>query len=45
MTEDKNTKVTKDFGYMLGRVFGTIIVGCLAAIAIATTIRLIMWIL
>lgn len=42
MKEDKNAK---DFGYMLGRVFGTIIVGCLAAIAIATTVRLIMWIL
>ena len=38
-------KDNKDFGYMLGRAFGVIIVGCLAAIAIATTIRLIMWIL
>lgn len=35
----------KDFGYILGRVFGMILVGCLASIAIATTIRLIMWIL
>lgn len=42
MKEDKNPK---DFSYMLGRVFGVIIVGCLAAIAIATTVRLIMWIL
>ena len=38
-------KKPKDFGYMLGRAFGVIIVGCLASISIATTIRLIMWIL
>lgn len=39
--EDKN----KDLGYMLGRAFGVIIIGCFSAIAIATTIKLIMWIL
>lgn len=42
--EDKN-KQSKDFSYMLGRAFGTVIVGCLAAIAIATTVRFILWIL
>lgn len=35
----------KDFGYILGRAFGLVIVGCFAAIAIATTVKLIMWIL
>ena len=38
-------KDNKDLGYRLGRAFGVIIVGCLSAISIATTIKLIMWIL
>lgn len=40
---EENNK-TKDFGYKLGRAFGFVLVGCLAAIAIATTVRFIMWI-
>lgn len=35
----------KDFGYILGRVFGAIVVGCVAAITIAATVRVIAWIL
>lgn len=35
----------KDFSYIMGRAFGFVIVACLAAIAIASTIKLIMWIL
>ena len=38
-------KEKKDFGYIVGHAFGLIIVTCLAAIAIATTVKVIMWIL
>ena len=34
MEENKNRK---DFSYILGRIFGSILVGCLTAITIATT--------
>lgn len=43
--EDKDTKHTKEFGYILGRAFGLCMVGCLMALSIATTVKLIMWIL
>lgn len=35
----------KDFGYLLGRAFGFTLVGCLMAISIATTVKIVMWIL
>ena len=41
----EESKPKKDFAYILGRAFGAIVVGCLSAIAIATTVRLIAWIL
>lgn len=40
---DENNK--KDFSYILGRAFGVVLVGCLAAISIACTVKVIMLIL
>ena len=41
MDEKKN----KNFGYYLGQAFGIVLVGCLAAISIALTYKIIMRIL
>ena len=41
MDEKKN----KNFGYYLGQAFGIVLVGCLAAISITLTYKIIMWIL
>ena len=41
---DENKK-PKNLGYYLGQAFGIILVGCLSAISIACTIKVIMWIL
>ena len=35
----------KNLGYYLGQAFGIVLVGCLAAISIALTYKIIMWIL
>ena len=43
--ETEKNQNNKNFGYILGRVFGAVIVGCLSSLAIATTVRLIAWIL
>ena len=48
MDENKNTNETqksRDFGYIMGRMFGFVLTCCLMAIAITTTIRIISWIL
>ena len=41
MDEKKN----KNLGYYLGQALGIVLVGCLAAISIALTYKIIMWIL
>ena len=41
MGEKKN----KNLGYYLGQAFGIVLVGCLAAISIAVTYKIILWIL
>lgn len=41
MGEKKN----KNLGYYLGQAFSIVLVGCLAAISIALTYKIIMWIL
>ena len=38
-------KTNNNFGYYLGQAFGIVLVGCLAAISIALTYKIIMWIL
>ena len=43
MDERKNE--TKEFGYAMGRAFGVVLVGCLTAIIVATTVRIVMWII
>ena len=35
----------KSLGYYLGQAFGLVLVGCLAAISIAITYKIILWIL
>ena len=54
MTEDQITKKddvkmdekkNKNFGYYLGQALGIVLVGCLAAISIAITYKIILWIL
>ena len=39
--ENKN----KNFGYYLGQALAFVLVGCLAAISIAVTYKIIMWVL
>lgn len=41
MDEKKN----KNLGYYLGQALGIVLVGCLAAISIAITYKIILWIL
>ena len=41
MDEKKN----KNFGYYLGQALGLVLVGCISAIGIALTIKIILWIL
>ena len=41
MDEKKN----KNFGYYLGQALGLVLVGCMAAIRIAVTYKIILWIL
>ena len=41
MDEKKN----KNFGYYLGQTLAFVLVGCLAAISIAVTYKIILWIL
>ena len=41
MDEKKN----KNFGYYLGQALGLVLVGCMAAISIAVTYKIILWIL
>lgn len=41
MEEKKN----KNFGYYLGQTLAFVLVGCLAAISIAVTYKIILWIL
>ena len=54
MTEDQITKKdyvkmdekkNKNFGYYLGQTLAFVLVGCLAAISIAVTYKIILWIL
>ncbi len=54
MTEDQITKKddikmdekkNKNFGYYLGQAFSIVLIGCLAAISIAVTYKIILWIL
>ena len=54
MTEDQITKKdyvkmdekkNKNLGYYLGQAFSIVLVGCLAAISIAVTYKIILWIL
>ena len=54
MTEDQITKKddikmdekkNKNFGYYLGQGLGLVLVGCMDAISIAVTYKIILWIL
>ena len=54
MTEDQITKKdyvkmdekkNKNLGYYLGQALGLVLVGCLAAISITLTYKIILWIL
>ena len=54
MTEDQiikkddvkmDEKKNKNFGYYLGQALGLVLVGCMAAISIAITYKIILWIL
>ena len=38
-------KQNKNFGYYLGQALGLVLVGCMAAISIAVTYKIILWIL
>lgn len=46
---DENKEIqeqeTKSFGCFMGRIFGFVLVCCLMAITVATTIKIISWIL
>ena len=42
VTKEENNKT---LGYYLGQAFGLVLVGCLAAISIALTYKIILWIL
>lgn len=44
-TDDVKMDKNKNFGYYLGQAFSIVLVGCLAAISIALTYKIIMWIL
>ena len=41
----KKGNKNKNFGYYLGQALAFVLVGCLAAISIALTYKIIMWIL
>ena len=42
--DDKDTR-SQEFGYIMGRIVGFVLTCCLTAIIIATTIRVVAWIL
>lgn len=44
-TDDVKMDKNKNLGYYLGQALGIVLVGCLAAISIALTYKIIMWIL
>lgn len=44
-TDDVKMDKNKNFGYYLDQAFGIVLVGCLAAISIAVTYKIILWIL
>ena len=44
-TDDVKVDKNKNFGYYLGQALAFVLVGCLSAISIALTYKIIMWVL